>query len=216
MAVAKYHILAGFVTFVFFAAAYFVYFNFFNWEPDLLILLGDYKWLTLGLLLALMGSTIADYDLLYKYLNPWHHRSAVTHSALIPTIVFLTQIFPTPLRDYSMLLVSFMLGFASHLFLDLFPSADIEKLISRGKFDEAIKTVGTSFITGITPEELLSKVDLKKLGGTYNIHFPKKILIGRKWRATLSPNLTRLWLIAHGAVALIYSIFLFAWFAPLV
>ena len=174
MAAAKYHVLAGFVTFAIFAVAYFVHFTFLRVEPSLLALLSDYKWITLGLFLSLFGSTLCDYDLLYKYLSPWHHRSAITHSALIPTIALLIYLYPTPLQNYAILIVCFMLGFASHLFLDYFPSVDIEKLIKKMKYAEAAETITSSLRIGLTPVEYLSKEDFKKLSGTYNIHFPQK------------------------------------------
>ena len=217
MAAAKYHVLAGFVTFAIFAVAYFIHFNFFSASeraPSLLALLSDYKWVTVGLFLSLFGSTLSDYDLLYKYLSPWHHRSAITHSALIPTIALLVYLYPTPLKDYAILVVCFMLGFASHLFLDYFPSVDIEKLIKEMKYGEAAEAIVSSFLIGLTPVESLSKEDLKKLSGTFNIHFPQKILIGKKMRKTLTPKLTRIWLIFNTIIVLVYGILLFALFVP--
>lgn len=215
MAASKYHVLAGFVTFAIFAVAYFVHFTFFRVEPDLLALLSDYKWITLGLFLSLFGSTVSDYDLLYKYLSPWHHRSVITHSALIPTIALLAYLYPTPLRSYAILVVCFMLGFASHLFLDYFPSVDIEKLIKEMKYEEAGKTITSSLIIGLTPVEYLSKEDFKKLSGTFNIHFPQKILLGKKMRKTLTPKLTRIWLISNSIIILAYGMLLFALFVPI-
>jgi len=212
VAAAKYHVLAGFVTFAIFAAAYFVHFNFFRVKPSLLALLSDYKWITLGLFLSLFGSTLSDYDLLYKYLSPWYHRSVITHSALIPTIALLVYLYPTPLQDYAILVVCFMFGFASHLFLDCFPSVDVEKLIREMKYAEATDTIISSLLIGLTPVEWLSKEDLKKLSGTFNIHFPQKILIGKKMRKTLTPKLTRIWLISHGAIVWVYGMLLFALF----
>jgi hypothetical protein len=215
VAASKYHVLAGFVTFAIFAVAYFVHFTFFRVEPDLLALLSDYKWITLGLFLSLFGSTVSDYDLLYKYLSPWHHRSVITHSALIPTIALLAYLYPTPLRSYAILVVCFMLGFASHLFLDYFPSVDIEKLIKEMKYEEAGKTITSSLIIGLTPVEYLSKEDFKKLSGTFNIHFPQKILLGKKMRKTLTPKLTRIWLISNSIIILAYGMLLFALFVPI-
>jgi len=215
VAAAKYHVLAGFVIFAIFAVAYFIHFSFFRLEPSLLALLSDYKWITLGLFLALFGSTLSDYDLLYKYLSPWHHRSVITHSALIPTIALLIYLYPTPFHSYAILAVCFMLGFASHLFLDYFPSVDIEKLIKETKYAEAIEAIISSLRIGLTLDECLSKEDSKKLSGTYNIHFPQKILIGKKMRKTLTPKLTRIWLISHGIIVLAYGMLLFALFVPI-
>ncbi len=214
VAAAKYHVLAGFVTFAIFAVAYFVHFNFLRVEPSLLALLSDYKWITLGLFLALFGSTLSDYDLLYKYLSPWHHRSAITHSALIPTIALLIYLYPTPLHNYSILVVCFMLGFSSHLFLDYFPSVDIEKLIKEMQYAEAADAVMSSLHIGLTPDEYLSKEDFQKMSGTYNIHFPQKMRIGKKMRKTLTPKLTRIWLIFNGIIILVYGTLLFALFVP--
>jgi len=215
VAAAKYHVLAGFVTFAIFAAACFVNFNFFREEPSLLALLSDYKWVTLGLFLSLFGSTLSDYDLLYKYLSPWHHRSAITHSALIPTTALLIYLIPTPIHNYAILLVCFMLGFALHLFLDYFPSVDIEKLIKEMKYAGATDAVVSSLLIGLTPVEHLSNEDFKKLSGTFNIHFPQKILIGKKMRKTLTPKLTRIWLIFHGAIVFAYGVLLFVLFVPM-
>jgi hypothetical protein len=214
VAAAKYHVLAGFVTFAIFAAAYFVHFSFFREEPSLLALLSDYKWVTLGLFLSLFGSTLSDYDLLYKYLSPWHHRSVITHSALIPTTALLIYLIPTLVHSYAILVVCFMLGFASHLFLDYFPSVDIEKLIKEMKYAEASGAITSSLLIGLTPVEDLSNEDRKKLSGTFNIQFPQKILIGKKMRKTLTPKLTRIWLIINGAVVSAYGVLLFALFVP--
>lgn len=215
MAAAKYHVLAGFVTFAIFAAAYFVHFNFFREEPSLLALLSDYKWVTLGLFLSLFGSTLSDYDLLYKYLSPWHHRSAITHSALIPTTALLIYLIPTLVHNYAILVVCFMLGFASHLFLDYFPSVDIEKLIKETKYAEASGAITSSLLIGLTPVEDLSNEDRKKLSGTFNIQFPQKILIGKKMRKTFTPKLTRIWLIINGAIVSAYGVLLFVLFVPM-
>jgi len=218
VAAAKYHVLASFITFTIFVAAYFVHFTFFSASeraPSLLALLSDYKWITLGLFLSLFGSTLSDYDLLYKYLSPWHHRSVITHSALIPTIALLIYFYPTPLQDYAILVVCFMLGFASHLFLDYFPSVDIEKLIKKMKYVEAVEAISSSLLIGLTPVEYLSKEDFKKLSGTYNIHFPQKILIGKKMRKTLTPKLTRIWLIFNSIIVFAYGMLLFALFVPI-
>ena len=212
MAAAKYHVLAGFVTFTIFGTAYFVHFTFFRVEPNLLALLSDYKWITLGLFLSLFGSTLSDYDLLYKYLSPWHHRSAITHSALIPTIALLIYLYPTPLHNYAILVVCFMLGFASHLFLDYFPSVDIEKQIEKQEHEKAKKKVESSVRIGLKRVEDLSKEDLKRLSGTFNIHFPQKIPIGKKMRKTLTPKLTRIWLISNSIIVLAYGMLLFALF----
>jgi len=108
-----------------------------------------------------------------------------------------------------------MLGFASHLFLDYFPSVDIEKLIKEMKYAEAAEAITSSLRIGLTPDEYLSKEHFKKMRGTYNIHFPQKILIGKKMRKRLTPKLTRIWLISHGIIVLAYSMLLFALFAPI-
>jgi len=107
-----------------------------------------------------------------------------------------------------------MIGFASHLFLDYFPSVDIEKMISKMQYKEAFESIVDSFLKGVTPVEYLSREDLKKFSGTYNIHFPQKILIGKKWRKTLTPKLTRIWLISQSIIVLAYGMLLFALFAP--
>jgi len=217
VAAAKYHVLAGFATFAIFVAVYFIHFNCFSASeraPSLLALLSDYKWVTLGLFLSLFGSTLSDYDLLYKYLSPWHHRSAITHSALIPTIALLIYLYPTLLQDYAILVVCFMVGFASHLFLDGFPSVDVEKLIKKMQYREAAEKITSSLLIGLTPVEDLSKEDLKKLSGTFNIHFPQKILIGKKMRKTLTPKLTRIWLISHGIIVFAYGMLLFILLVP--
>jgi len=209
LAVAKYHVLAGFVTYAIFAVAHFVYFSLIDRPLGLLALLSDYGWVPPSLFLGLFGSTLPDYDLLYKYLSPWQHRSAVTHSALIPTLAFLVCLWPSIVSDYSLLLVSFMLGFASHLILDIFPNTDIEELLKKEKFQEAYVSILKSAEIGVTPEEFLRPEARKRLVGTYNIRFPKRAITKEKARKTLSPNQTRTWLIINGSIALIYAITLF-------
>ena len=108
-----------------------------------------------------------------------------------------------------------MLGFASHLFLDYFPSIDIEKLIKEKKNAEASDAIISSIVIGLTPVEHLSNEDLKKLRGTFNIHFPKRIFIQKKMRKTLTPKLTRIWLILNGAIVFTYSGLLFVLFVPI-
>jgi len=214
MAAAKYHILGGFVSYIGFVVAYYGYFIS-RFSADMLVLLADVRWLTLGLFLALFGSTLPDYDLLYKSLSPWHHRSAITHSILIPVIVILFYLSPAPINNYALFLVPFMVGFMSHLFLDLFPNTDIENLMKKEKFWESSEMILIAAETGLTPEMDLKKEMRHKLSGTYNIQFPQEILIGKKKRRTLTPDLTRIWLVINGSIILIIAVALFLLFAPL-
>ena len=102
-----------------------------------------------------------------------------------------------------------------HHFLDYFPSLDVEKLIKKMEYTEAAEAIASSLRIGLTPIEYLSHEDLKRLSGTFNIYFPQKILIGKRMRRTLTPKLTRIWLISNGIVVLAYGMLLFALFAPM-
>ena len=213
MAVAKYHILVGSLTYIGFAISYYSFFNS-RLAVDMLVLLADAKWMTLGLFMALFGSTLPDYDLLYKYLSPWHHRSLITHSALIPATAILIYFYPAPIRNYALLLVPFMIGFTFHLFLDLFPNTDVEKLLKEEKYWQSFEAVLKAAEIGLTEQKDLTKEARKRLRGTYNIHLPRRIVVRKKERKTLSPDQTRIWLTINGSIVLVLAFVLFQLFAP--
>ena len=78
--------------------------------------------------MAILGAHFPDFDLDF---GVRYHRSPITHSALIPTIIFLYYLYFRP-EDLVLILLSvFFLGYSSHLILDIFPSkASLLKRIS--------------------------------------------------------------------------------------
>lgn len=72
-----------------------------------------------ALFVCVFGSIFPDLDLGF---GAKYHRSPVTHSALVPTLFFIFYILIVPDPTTYRFLAVFFLGYASHLFLDIFPS----------------------------------------------------------------------------------------------
>lgn len=128
-------------------------------------------WLTLGLLMAMIGAEAPDWDLLINWM---HHRDIATHSVFIPlgiTAIFfyqkITDLADPTLRPLALVFVPFLLGFASHLLLDLFPSVDPEREVKEKGITKTTATLLGGFVSGITGIETI-----KALQGTYLIHLP--------------------------------------------
>ncbi|MFX0095322.1 MAG: hypothetical protein ACFFBD_26545, partial [Candidatus Hodarchaeota archaeon] len=165
--------------------------------PDLVPLL-----MVTGLFMALIGAEVPDLDLVLSWLQ---HRDISTHSALWPVIIsgtFLLQKLFTPPDSslvLALVLTPFLLGFSSHLLLDLFPYVDYEEEGKKGITHITAMLLG-GFISGLTGLELI-----KALKGTYLIHLPFKTpmpseMKSSSWelRKTLPLHLTRWWLFFNG------------------
>nr|MDO8098123.1 metal-dependent hydrolase [Candidatus Njordarchaeota archaeon] len=98
----------------------------------------DVPWLVMGFGLCMFGAEIPDYD---QYPNSTFlslgkrphflvHRSGLTHSPIFPFLLFvLVGVLAVAggVVVASILLTSFLVGHASHLFLDIIPSSDATK-----------------------------------------------------------------------------------------
>ncbi len=129
-------------------------------------------WMTVGIMAALWGADLPDYDQQTKYLS---HRDIRTHSALIALVFFLITYFLSPITvlDYiAPSLALFFIGNASHLFLDEWPvwagSGDPKK--GEGMKKGGTLTAARWFVEGVTGDALY-----KALEGTYLIHLPFRI-----------------------------------------
>ena len=137
--------------------------------------LGEYfGYIIIGALLALAGGAAPDWDF---DLGIQYHRNSITHSAILPTIFYMTFFFglsPDPnllaVGPVSMFISAmFLLGYASHLFLDLFPQrSDLLKIV-----DDMIKEKAPGDIRDI-PEKY--ERFWLFLGGSLNMAFAALLL----------------------------------------
>jgi hypothetical protein len=175
--------------------------NFVPELPDIALL-----WVTTGFLLALIGAEAPDWDLL---LNWMHHRDIGTHSAFIPLFIagaFLVQKFideTNPTLVLALIFTPFLLGFASHLMLDLFPSVDPEKEIKEKGITKTTAMLLGGFVSGLTGVETI-----KALKGTYLIHLPFKMPVRsekkgefEEIRKTLPLKASRWWLFFNSLIS---------------
>ncbi|MHA1214150.1 MAG: hypothetical protein ACTSR2_13120 [Candidatus Hodarchaeales archaeon] len=160
-------------------------------------------WVSTAFLLTLVGSEAPDWDLLLNWLQ---HRDITTHSIFIPLLIsatFIVQVFlnpEDPTQIFAIIFAPFLLGFASHLLLDLFPNIDPEKELKEGGISQTTALLLKGFISGLTGLETV-----KALKGTYLIHLPWKTKVrsekkGKKWevRKTLPLKASRWWLFFNG------------------
>ncbi|MGQ9722620.1 MAG: hypothetical protein ACUVXA_15015 [Candidatus Jordarchaeum sp.] len=194
MAPRKYHLAAGIIIYAAFSTifyywllstSYYVPASLFGITDIPVIILNrtlssaDIIYLAIALLLVLTGAEIADYD---KAIMWMQHRDWLTHSFILPTIfaaivmIFTSiqignpyqAIFYNP-RVNSVLLIgmaSFVLGAASHLFLDYFPPIKVEELTSKRGSLEAGYQMADFYIAEMTAKELF-----RRLQGTALVHF---------------------------------------------
>ena len=163
----------------------------------------DPVWFILGFLLTLYGAEFPDIDQLYKKI--FNHRDWLTHSSILPTILFILALISKENSLYP-LLAFFCLGVSSHLIMDYFPTwkDDGDKKFEPRDIEYALKWVEQ----GVTGKELV-----QQLVGTYLIHLPLRVpkeikgdLSGRK---TLTVVGTRLYLYVNALLLLGYAVFLF-------
>lgn len=212
MANRKWHLITSIIIFVVYCVVYWlVRTNLLNDPselPDLAPL-----WITTGFLMALVGAEAPDWDLLLSWM---HHRDISTHSVFIPlfiTVIFLIQKFmlPTdPTLVYALIFTPFLLGFSSHLLLDLFPNVDPEKEIKEKGVTRTTAMLVGGFVSGLTGVETI-----KALQGTYLIHLPFKMPVKsenkrEKWemRRTLPLHASRWWLFFNGLITGLLGVFL--------
>jgi hypothetical protein len=187
-------------------------------------LLLDLPWIVLGFFIAVTGAEIPDYD----QLPSWHwleHRSILTHSALIPTILFFLMYILLPSSAFVLMapyLYYLFLGFASHLFLDLFPvwagfgHGEIKDPKQRALAKAShLAGIARWMAAGITGRDDL----YKKMEGTYQVHLPfavpeeeekkrgKKVKMEEKEMRAFSETASRIWYVINGLIIITYAVF---------
>jgi len=77
-------------------------------------------WIVLSFLACHFGAQLPDYDIIWKKLLP--HRNVVTHSFFLPLLICLPIFWITnPMIFLTPIFAMYLIGHASHLFLDLNP-----------------------------------------------------------------------------------------------
>ncbi len=156
-------------------------------------------WIVLSLLACLIGAEIPDFDIIWK--GVFHHRHFFTHSIILPGLLSITVINVTSRTNFLLPVYGlFLIGSASHLLLDLFPSWKEDR---DGKIIDSSSTMEW-IETGLTGKQLYSA-----LTGTYLIHFyPFKI----KGKNTLNKHGTRTWLVINALLLIAWAIILLFFF----
>ncbi|MHA1971804.1 MAG: metal-dependent hydrolase [Candidatus Hodarchaeales archaeon] len=209
MASRKYHLLTAIIVFFLYLILYYLVNSFtVNNLPAISPL-----WVVTAFFLTLIGSEAPDWDLLLNWLQ---HRDITTHSIFIPLIISGAFIMQTifnpedPTQIFAIIFSPFMLGFGSHLLLDLFPNIDPEKGLKEGGITHTTALLLKGFVSGLTGLETV-----KALQGTYLIHLPLKTKVrsekkGKKWevRKTLPLKASRWWLFFNGILSGLMGIML--------
>lgn len=223
MALRKYHLLWGFIAYLIYLVSYwYILEN--NVLPDIVLPDIDPIWIMTGLLLCLVGAELADYDQLTGLLS---HRDIITHSGLIPTIIFLIFLISKILGIadstlvYAVSFTPFMIGYATHMWLDLFPTINPEKTLKQKGIAEASMQLFGAVIQGLTAAEIISRV-----GGTYLIHLPTKLPVINDgsnkddkfivYRKTFPKHWTRWWLLFSGIYCLLLGFLTFNLYTDIV
>ncbi len=190
----KSHIIGGFVIWAFGMLLLI-------WQRKPLVTSGtdNVLWIVLSLLTCLLGAEMADFDLLWK--SFLRHRNILTHSIILPGILIIPVFF---VQDRTNFLLpaygSFLLGYASHLLLDLFPSWKEDKY---GRITEAQEAM-TWLVTGVTGKELYTV-----LRGTYLVHLP---WYTKSQRRTLNLKASRIWFVANALILIGFAIIIMLFF----
>jgi hypothetical protein len=179
----------------------------------------DIPWIVLGFGLSMFGAELPDYDQLADRLL--NHRDVITHSALIPVMLYIVVALFSPHITIAPLLFLVLLGHASHMFLDLFPVWQGSGKMLQGKKNYGgLQAPALWLVEGVTGEEIY-----KKLQGTYLIHLPVKIPdleAGKKQkkgakpkeRRTFEKGRTRIWLTLSGLIDLGLGLLAYNAFMP--
>ena len=77
-------------------------------------------WIILSFLTCHFGAQLPDYDIIWKKILP--HRNVITHSFFLPVLICLPLIFVNTQTKFLVpIFAMYLIGHASHLFLDLNP-----------------------------------------------------------------------------------------------
>ncbi|MBA7515871.1 hypothetical protein ES705_07916 [subsurface metagenome] len=107
----KAHIIGG-------ALFWAIVIGFYYWFGELLT---EYSiWIMLSFFSSQFGAQLPDYDILWKKALP--HRNILTHSFILPALLTIPIYFITTEMVFLLpIFALYLIGHASHLFLDLFP-----------------------------------------------------------------------------------------------
>jgi hypothetical protein len=179
----------------------------------------DIPWIVLGFGLSMFGAELPDYDQLADRLL--NHRDIITHSPIIPVILYIVVALFSPHITIAPLLFLVLLGHASHMFLDLFPVWEgAGKMLKGEKPYGGLQSPALWLVEGVTGQEIY-----KKLQGTYLIHLPVKIPAeeeGKKQRKGAKPKErktfqkigTRIWLTFSGLIDIALALLAYNAFVP--
>lgn len=219
MALRKWHLLWGFLSFVFFTVGYW----YLTENKDILTANYWYEvnpiWIVGAFWMAIVGAEWPDWDqmTLLGGIRLFHHRDWFTHSCLLP-IIFTIPFVMTRLDDpsdsnlvFGFLFAAFFFGVASHLFLDLWPTMNVDHMLSKKGVVGTSVEMTKGFFKGLTGWG-------DGFVGTYLIHLPFKMPVvdvedGKKGgavelRKTLPKHGSRLYLIINGLICIFLGIFL--------
>ncbi|UJG39718.1 MAG: hypothetical protein K9W45_07560 [Candidatus Heimdallarchaeum aukensis] len=189
----KNHIIGGFFFWV--VTIIILYFV----EKDLFASWDNSLWIVISALICIIGAEFPDFDIIWK--EVFHHRYFLTHSAILPAILTLPVIAVSERTNFLLPVFGFFLiGNASHLLLDLFPSWKEEK---DGKIKDDAHAMAW-LTTGLSGRELYSK-----LKGTYLIHFYPFSIKGKN---TLNKKATRTWFVVNALLMISWAIILLFFF----
>ena len=113
MASRKVHIAGG-------TALWVILFTTYYFVVEQISLQQNGMWIMMTFLLVQLGAQMPDYDIIWNKIFP--HRNIITHSIILPSLVCIPITFiTTETMIYLPLYGFFIIGYASHLFLDLRP-----------------------------------------------------------------------------------------------
>ncbi|MFX0115154.1 MAG: metal-dependent hydrolase [Candidatus Hodarchaeota archaeon] len=221
MALRKWHLLWGFLSFVFFVAGYW-YIS--DYAKNEIVEAADWYginviWVTGAFWMAIVGAEWPDWDqmTLLAGIKLFHHRDWFTHSALLPIILTIPFVMTRlenpgdPNLAFGFIFAAFFFGIASHLFLDLWPTMNVDHMLQKKGVVGTSVEMTKGFFKGLTGWG-------EGFTGTYLIHLPFKMPVvdvedGKKGgavelRKTLPKHASRLYCIINGLICIFLGIFL--------
>jgi membrane-bound metal-dependent hydrolase YbcI (DUF457 family) len=160
----------------------------------------DLGWLLIAFMTTVFGAEFPDLDQVYKKF--FSHRDMLTHSALVPAFLTVLTFYSND-EVLKPLIAFFLLGVASHLFLDVLPTYKHKK---NGHLDirNVAYTIGWT-IKGVKVASLTEDIN-----GTYLAHYPLQIRI-KGYRALNSIS-TKIFFVTNGLICLILATWLLSSF----
>lgn len=217
VALRKWHLFMGFLTFILYIVLY--------WYIGENEVLKTARWHGLNPIwvigafwMAMIGAEFPDWDQMTSIggIRLFRHRDWTTHSILLPfllTVPFVVTRLDDPDDPnliFGVLFAAFFFGMASHLFLDLWPTMNVDHMLKRKGLVGTNVSITKGFFEGLAGWG-------QKFTGTYLIHLPFRMPVieltnkkkeGIALRKTLPKHLTRLWLVVNGLLCLLLGIIL--------